>query len=115
MGYRIDFALRDGTLRAVVSGRASLEHAASIGRDIAEQASRLAARQLLVDVRGLIDRVGTLGALFGRSAIADCRVAVLDVHENDPYYAFPEDAARRRGRSLRYFYDPKSALRWLRE
>jgi hypothetical protein len=115
MGYRIDFALRDGTLRAVVSGRSSLAHAACIGRDIAEQASRVSARQLLIDVRRLLGRVGTLGTLLGPRSMSDCRVAVLDVLENDPYYAFPEDAARRRGRSLRYFYDPKSALRWLAE
>jgi hypothetical protein len=115
MGYRIDFALHEATLRAVVSGRSSLEHAPSIGRDIAEQATRLSARSLLIDVRGLLGRVGTLGALLGPRALGTRRVAVLDVQENDPYYAFPEDAARRRGRSLRYFYDPKSALRWLSE
>lgn len=113
MGYRIDYALRDGTLRAVVSGRSSLEYAARIGRDIAEQAAAAGARHLLIDVRGLLHRVGTLGTLLAPRTIGDRRVAVLDVHENDPFYAFSEHAARRRGRSLRYFYDPGAALRWL--
>lgn len=114
MGYRIDFAVRDGTLRAVVSGNSSLEHAASIARDIAEQASRQAVRQLLIDVRSLLGRVGTLGTMLGpQGEMAGCRVAVLDVSDNDPYYVFSENAARMRGRELRYFYDPAAALRWL--
>lgn len=113
MGYRIDYAWRAGTLRAVVSGKSSLEHAARIARDIAEQAAAAEARHLLIDVRGLLDRVGTLGTLLAPRTIGDRRVAVVDVYENDPFYAFPEHAAHRRGRSLRYFYDPGAALRWL--
>jgi hypothetical protein len=114
MGYRIDYALRDGCLSAVVSGKSSLEHAQSIARDIAEQASRRAARQLLIDVRNLLGRVGTLGTLLDpQGAMEGCRVAVLDVSDNDPYYVFSENAARARGRALRYFYDSSAALRWL--
>ena len=45
--------------------------------------------------------------------MAGCRVAVLDVSDNDPYYVFSENHARMRGRELRYFYDPNAALRWL--
>ena len=115
MGYRIDYALRGGTLRAVVSGRSTLEQAAGIARDIAAQASSQAARQLLIDVRALMDRVGTLATLLAPRAMPSCRVAVVDVSENDPYYALSEEAARRRGRSLRYFSDPHDALRWLDE
>ncbi len=114
MGYRIDYAVRDGMLRAVVSGKSSLEHAASIPRDIAEQANRQSVRQLLIDVRSLLGRVGTLGTLLGpEGEMAGCRVAVLDVSDDDPYYVFSENAARMRGRELRYFYDPAAALRWL--
>jgi hypothetical protein len=114
MGYRIDFAVRDGTLRAVVSGKSSLENAASIARDIAEQAHLQSVRQLLIDVRNLLGRVGTLGAMLGpQGEMAGCRVAVLDVSDNDPYYVFSENAARMRGRKLRYFYDAAAALRWL--
>jgi hypothetical protein len=114
MGYRIDFAVRDGTLRAVVSGRTSLAHAASIAQDIADQASLQSVKQLLIDVRKLFGRVGTLGTMLGpQGEMAGCRVAVLDVSNNDPYYVFSENAARMRGRELRYFYDPAEALRWL--
>jgi hypothetical protein len=114
MGYRIEFAVSDGTLRAVVSGKSSLEHAGSIARDIADQASRQSIRQLLIDVRKLLGRVGTLGTMLGpQGEMAGCRVAVLDVSDNDPYYVFSENAARMRGRELRYFYDPAAALRWL--
>ena len=114
MGYRIDFAVRDGTLRAVVSGNSSLAHAASIAQDIAAQANLQSVRQLLIDVRKLLGRVGTLGTMLGpQGEMAGCRVAVLDVSDNDPYYVFSENAARMRGRELRYFYCPVEALRWL--
>ena len=114
MGYRIDYAVRDGMLKAVVSGKSSLDHAASIARDIAEQASREAVKHLLIDVRSLFGRVGTLNTLLEpRGGMQGYRVAVLDVSDNDPYYVFSENAARLRGRELRYFYDAAAALRWL--
>jgi len=114
MAYRIDYALRDGCLQAVVSGKSSIEHAASITREIAEQASRQAAQQLLIDVRNLFGRVGTLNALLDpQGAMAGRKVAVVDVTDDDPYYVFSENAARARGRALRYFYDSSAALRWL--
>ena len=114
MGYCIHFAQRAGTLKAVVSGRASLEHARRIAREIAEQAARQPARQVLIDLRRLADRVGSLGALVVPAAsAAEWRVAVLDVRENDRHYAFPEHAAARRGVALRLFYDARDAQRWL--
>jgi hypothetical protein len=115
MAYRIDYELRNGCLQAVVSGKSSVEHAPRITRDIAEQASRQAARQLLIDVRNLFGRVGTLGTLLDpQGAMEGRRVAVLDLTDDDPYYVFSENAARARGRALRYFYDSSAALRWLR-
>lgn len=114
MGYRIEYAAREGTLRAVVSGRSSLHYAKRIARDIAQQARVQAARQVLIDVRRLVDRVGTLGALvLPVTGVAKCPVAVLDVRENDAYYAFPEHTARASGRALQLFYDPSDAARWL--
>ena len=114
MSYRIDYAQRDGCLEVVVSGKSSVEHAARITRDIAEQASRRATRQLLIDVRNLFGRIGTLGMLLDpQGAAQGCKVAVVDVSDDDPYYVFSENAARARGRALRYFYDSTAALRWL--
>jgi len=114
MGYRIDYAVRGDMLKAVVSGQSSLEHAGHIARDIAEQASRQAVKQLLIDVRSLLGRVGTLNTLLGpQGDIEGCRVAVLDIWDNDPYYVFSENTARMQGRELRYFYDAAAALRWL--
>src|SRR4051812_23414103 len=114
MAYRIEYAEREGTLRAVVSGRSSLEHAARIARDIAQAAKDQAARHVLIDLRRLMDRVGTLGALVvPAAAVPDCRVAVLDVRENDAHYAVSEYAAFKRGRALRMFYDVAAAMRWL--
>ena len=119
MGYRIDFAVRDDLLRAVVSGRASCERTASwIGKDIAEQAKRAARKQLLVDLRRLGNRVGSLGTILlpsGWRRATDYRVAVLDITENDPYYVFLELAARCRGYDLRYFDGAAAALAWLQE
>ena len=87
MGYRIDFGIEQGaggrTLQARIQGRSS-RHAERIGRDIAEQAKRESARQLLIDVRGLADRLGALGTLV----LAAChhrRVAVIDSDDNELY------------------------------
>ena len=118
MGYRIEFAEHEGTVRAVVSGKASASQAGWIARDIAEQAKRVAGRELLIDLRRLADRLGALGALLmaplGPRSMPECRVAVVDVRENDPYYALHEYAARSKGYRLRYFDNPSSALSWLR-
>lgn len=114
MGYRIEYAEREGTLKAVVVGKSSLEQAARIARDIAEVAESQAARHLLIDVRRLSDRLGSLDALVVPAAgVPDCRVAVLDLAENDAYYAFSENVAFKRGAALRMFYDPAAAVRWL--
>ena len=115
MSYRIKYAVNDGMLRAVVSGRASLGGAASIAQDISREASRQAVKKLIIDLRSLLDRVGTLGTLLAPEAIAGRRVAVIDVSENDPHYVYSESAARVHGADLRYFYDPADALSWLRE
>ncbi|MGH7186550.1 MAG: hypothetical protein ACREIB_09790, partial [Pseudomonadota bacterium] len=63
MGYRIDYAVRDGMLRAAVSGRTGRSHAEQIAEDISEQAGRETVSRVLIDLRGLSDRLGSLGAL----------------------------------------------------
>ena len=93
MGYRIDFAVRDDLLRAVVSGKAgSDEMAENIGLDIAEQAKREARTQLLIDMRRLGNRIGSLGKILlpsGWRRQTDYRVAVIDLKQHDPHYVFP--------------------------
>jgi len=114
MGYRIDFVENGETLAAVVRGRNSFAHAVEIAQDIAEHAVRRASRRLLIDLRGLVGRVGSLSALLvNPAAELRCKVAVLDVPQYDSYYAFPENAARIRGGSLRYFTSHDDALDWL--
>ena len=116
MGYRIDFGIDLGaggrTLQAKVRGRSSV-HAERIGRDIAAEARREEARQLLIDVRGLVDRLGALGTLV-LAACRSRRVAVVDSDDNELYRPFSETEARRRGYEVRYFCDAESALAWLR-
>jgi hypothetical protein len=111
MGYRIDFAVGGRTMQVKVRGRSSSQ-AAMIGRAIADEARRAAAERLLIDVRGLVDRLGALHTLVlaaGRSR----RVAVVDSDDNQLYHPFSEAEARRRGYELRYFYDAASAMAWL--
>ena len=119
MGYRIEFAVGDDLLRAVVTGRASSDSTASwIGKDIADQAKRAARKLLLVDLRRLGNRIGSLGSILmpgGWRRDTDYRVAVVDVAENDPHYVFLELAARSRGYDLRYFDNAAAALAWLQE
>jgi hypothetical protein len=115
MGYRIDFTGVGGMMRATVSGKSSLRSAACIARDIAEQAAQRAAKKLLIDVRALADRVGTLGALLvGTCAPGpDCRVALVDTAEHERYALFSEATARRRGYQVRAFDNHSDALSWL--
>lgn len=115
MGYRIDFGIEQGTqgpiLRAKIRGRSSRD-AARIGRDIAAQAKREAATQLLLDVRELADRLGALGTLV----LAACnrrRAAVIDSGDHELYHPFSEFAAKRRGSEVRYFADAAAAIEWL--
>jgi hypothetical protein len=110
VGYRIDFAVNGHTLEARVCGRA--RQADVIARDIADEAGRVSVKQLLIDVRGLVDRLGALGALVV-TASSDRRVAVVDSRENEPWHPFPEDEARRRGCKMKVFCDSASALAWL--
>ncbi len=116
MGYRIDYLEQGGTLAAVVRGRSSRTQAAWIARDIAGEAGRQSAHRLLIDLRGLVDRVGTLSALLMAPAAArERRVAVLDAPDQAFFYAFAEAAACACGYSLRFFGSASAALEWLAE
>jgi len=119
MGCLIQYAVRDGTLRAVVSGKASTAVTASwIARDIARQAGRETVKRVLIDVRGLGDRLGSLGALSMASGdpgrIGGCRVAMVDAMENDNHYALHEVTALARGYVMKCFSSAADAARWLR-
>ena len=122
MGCLIHYAVRDGMLRAVVSGRAlgrgRTDVAAWVAHDIAEQASRQTCNRVLIDLRGVPDRLGSLGSLAMASGepgrVAGYRVAVVDELQNDAYYALHELAARARGYVLRCFGSVAEAVRWLR-
>jgi hypothetical protein len=111
MGYRIDYAVGGRTMRARVCGL-TRRRAAAIGREIREEARRASIERLLIDVRGLVDRLGVLGTLV-LAACGERRVAVVDSDDNARYHAFSEYAARRRHAQLRYFSDARAALDWL--
>lgn len=121
MGCLIHYAVRDGMLQAVVRGKAlgrGRDVAAWVAHDIAEQAGRATCSRVLIDVRGVPDRLGSLGALALASGepgrVAGYRVAVVDGPQNDAYYALHEMAARARGVVLRCFGSMAEAVRWLR-
>ena len=122
MGCLIHYAVRDGMLQAVVRGKTLGRGADGVARwvanDIAEQADRATCNRVLIDVRGVGDRLGSLGALAMASSepsrVAGYRVAVVDALQNDAYYALHEMAARARGCVLRCFSSVAEAARWLR-
>ena len=119
MGCLIQYAVRDGTLQAVVSGKASSGVTASwIARDIARQAGRETVKRVLIDVRGLGDRLGSLGALSMASGdageVGGYRVAMVDEMDHDNFYALHEMGARARGYVLKCFSSAAEAARWLR-
>jgi hypothetical protein len=117
VGYHIHFALRAGTLKAVIFGKVSDAYARYIARDIAEEAKRQAVKRVLIDVRWLRDRLGSLGTL-SRLPAGDAmprRIALVDDEEFDRYYAMPELLARRAGAKMRRFPDAAAAMQWLSE
>lgn len=117
MACRINYVVRDGLLRAVVSGRATWRDALWLGRDIVDQSAAQATRRILIDVRNFADRIGMLDLIamaHDASLARGCRVAVLDTQENDHHYARPELEARRRGVLLRSFSSDAEAADWLR-
>jgi hypothetical protein len=122
MGCLIHYAVRDGMLQAVVRGKTLGRGADGVARwvanDIAEQADRATCKRVLIDVRGVGDRLGSLGALAMASSepgrVAGYRVAVVDALQNDAYYALHEMAASARGCVLRCFSTVAEAARWLR-
>ena len=72
---------------------------------------RATARQILSEMRELVERLGPLGALV-LAAYERQRVAVVAC-DDQRSYAYSELEARRRGFELRYFCDVSSALAWL--
>lgn len=117
MPCQLNCVVRDGVLSAEVSGRSSASDAAWIARAIVEQASEQAVRRVMIDVRRLSDRLGSLGELALATALPGigCRIAMVDIAEHDRYYALHEESARRRGFELRGFSDRRQAASWLKE
>ena len=117
MGCLINYAARDGLLRAEVWGKSSLHEAAWIARDIVEQTVQQAARHVLIDVRRLADRLGKLGmlsmVLVDPAELSGYRVAIVDIQEHDAFYARHEAKARDRGYALRCFTSAEDAKSWL--
>ena len=74
-------------------------------------------RRVLIDLRRLADRFGTLGtlsmALGDPGEVRGYRVAIVDVAEHDGYYAVHEARARMRGYALRRFASAAEAQSWL--
>jgi hypothetical protein len=117
MSCRIEYDVKEaGLLQAEVSGRSTLADAAWIARNIAEQAGRAMLKRVLIDVRNLADRVGTLATLGMADGHAGkgYRVAMVDSGENDRYYVFAENEARQHGCRLRRFSDRRAATDWLK-
>ena len=112
MGYRIEYALESRAMVVRVSG-CTHTHAKTIAREIQREARRAAIKHLVIDVRGLVDRFGNLGALV-LGTCRNRRVAVIDDDKDkELYHPFSEDAARLVNAELRYFADPGAALAWL--
>ena len=117
MACLINYAVRDGLLRAEIRGKSTCQDAAWIARDIVKQTAEQAVRRVLIDVRRLAERLGTLGplsmAMGDPGDVYGYRVAVVDVKEYDAYYARHEAAARDRGYALRCFTNSADARSWL--
>lgn len=67
---------------------------------------------MLIDVRGLRDRLGRLRELLTERSVPR-RIAVVDRDDSDRHYVFSELAAAAKGCALRRFDSQAEALTWL--
>jgi hypothetical protein len=121
VGYRIEHAFAGDKLEVVLSGSVAADTLAALAGEIVALTRKQPTARLLVDVRGLEDRIGPVQTLRliedypQDDASRTRRVAVLERPEQVAAHYFHETAARNRGRLLRHFTDAAEAARWLDE
>ncbi len=122
MAYNLIIEEKDGILWATVTGTRSLEAILGISNDILGACAEKKVSKVLIDVRGLEGRLGTMEAynipdqyfprIRDRSVIT--HTALVDLKEFKHSYGFFENVAVNRGFNLRIFSDPAEAAEWLK-
>lgn len=118
MTYHIGHTYDDATLRVVLWGAVDGGSVDRLRDDIVTLGKERPVKRLLIDVRGLVDRVHPFEVVElvkrypaeGRLQ----RVAVVEDAEQAKAHQFHETVARNRGYDLRHFTDPAQAERWLK-
>ena len=123
MSYELTMTQEDDYLHVEAVGTRTFESVVAITLEIAQVCIRENTTHVLVDVRGLEGRLGTLEAfeiptdvfaeVKDRSMIYKC--AVVDLEEFEESYRFFEDVAVNRAYNLRIFSQTRDAVTWLAE
>lgn len=114
---KLQFAQQPGYLEARIDGIERLEHYLAAFRQVADEAARLGARRLYLDLATVgVDLPDLDRFELGREAAALFRqvdrVAVL-MHPRARYTGFAIDAANNRGLEVQAYFTAGDALGWL--
>jgi len=122
MSYDLTIEKKDDVLWSTATGTRSLETVLAMSKDILAACTEKKVAKVLIDVRKLEGRLGTIEAyeivnrhfpkIQDRSVITHC--AIVDLKEFEHSYRFFEDVAVNRGFTLRIFSEPDEALEWLK-
>lgn len=123
MPYSLTIEKKDDVLWVVATGTRSRADVLAMAEDILMALIANKATKVLIDVRALAGRLGTLDSyelvdehFFGlRERRIVTRCGIVDLKEFEDSYRFFETVAANRGFALRIFSDTGKALAWLQQ
>ncbi len=120
--YRLTIENKSDVLWACAEGVQSLETTLAMARDILAACVEHKVSKVLIDVRSLKGKLGTLDSydivhryipkMNEPEVITEC--AVVDLKEHEETYKFFEDVAVNQGFKVRIFPETGPALQWLK-
>jgi hypothetical protein len=123
MSYDLTIEKKDDVLWVTATGVRSLESVLNMGKEILAALVENKVTKVLVDVRALAGRLGTVESYeivdehFAewRDRTVVTRCSIVDLKAFEQSYRYFENLAVNRGFALRIFSDADQAFRWLQQ
>lgn len=121
MSYNLTFEKKNDVLWVTATGVRSLESVLAIGREILAALVDNHVTKVLIDVRALAGRLGTMESYEivdqrfpeWRDHRVVTRCSIVDLKDFEQSYRYFENLAVNRGFALRIFAETDEAFRWL--